>query len=142
MSAMRTPASGKAQAARAISAPAAGVARATGSRVKKAMLALRSLAQSVSQPSGVVVMDRPRPVPLSPRPRGFARYRLAFPAAKDPIGDGEFYLVFCVAHCLSRPAGRASGGECRGRPTRIKLDQAAEEPRPARGSGRLAGPLA
>jgi hypothetical protein len=76
MSAMRTPASGKAQAAREMSAPAAGVAPATGSRVKKAMLALRSLAQSASQPSGIV-MARSRSV---------------------SFGDAEQYLVFRSPH--------------------------------------------
>src|SRR5580700_8579518 len=97
MRAMRTPASGKAQAAREISAPAPGVAPATGSRVKKATLALRSLAQSASQPSGIV-MDHTRSVSL---------------------GDAEHYLVFRSPHrlswaCLSRIRCRNGVKECAG----------------------------
>ena len=48
----------------ALAVIAAGVAPASGSRVKKAMLALRSLAQSANQPSGIVMARSLRTVCL------------------------------------------------------------------------------
>ena len=60
----------------------------------------------------------------------------------ESSADDAFYLFFRASRGLSRPAERGNGRQRRGGAARTRAHQTAAEPRPPRGSGRLAGALA